>query len=253
MKTGELFGMWKVYLSYLFTNPFLFGVLVLFLIISLSFFILFRRTDSIKAKTLYLYGHIFFLFSPFVLPLFLWKCLMAVLTCPVMVIIYGSIGGFLLTVLASFIIVPYVYPWATKSTRIKNHTINTLVQKWTERVGITRPDLHVLHEATPRAYSITNIKPAIFLSVGILELLNTEELEAVVLHELYHIQNKSSFWMFSLNMVRTFSPLSSFSSIRRSIQNEEQEADHFAVQMQGTDAFLNSAKRKIEQFHTETA
>ena len=73
-------------------------------------------------------------------------------------------------------------------------------------------------------------------------------MQAVLLHELYHIKNKSSIWKFSLNQIKRFSPLSYFSSIRKSINNEERDADLFAIKVQGTKRFLQSAKKKINQF-----
>lgn len=142
---------------------------------------------------------------------------------------------------------PYLYPWATKSSEIKNNSLNNLLKKWTKHFRISQPTIYLLNESTPMAYSITNIKPAVFLSVGLLEILNKKELEAVLLHELYHIKNKSSIWKFSLNQIKMFSPLSSFSSIRKSIDNEEREADLFAMKIQGTNRFLSSAKNKINK------
>ena len=105
-----------------------------------------------------------------------------------------------------------------------------------------------MKDITPMAYSITNIKPSIFLSVGLCELLNKKEREAVLLHELYHIKNNSSFWKFSMSNMKMFSRLSSLSSIKTSLEREEKDADLFAINVSGTDRFLNSAKQKINNF-----
>lgn len=240
--------MWKVYFSHLFIHSSLIGLLVLSFLASISFFILFRKTDKIKTKATYLYAHIFFLFSPFILSAFLWECAMPVFMCTPKLIIYGLSGGSLMTLFTSFLIMPYLYPWATKSNKLKNNSLNRFLKKWSGHLGISQHNLHSLNEAAPLAYSITNIKPAIFLSVGLLEMLNKKELEAVLLHEIYHIKNNSSIWKFSLNQIKMFSPLSSFSSIKKSVSNEEREADLFAIKIQGTKKFLQSAKYKINQF-----
>jgi len=137
---------------------------------------------------------------------------MPVFMCTPKLIIYSLSGGSTLAVFSSFLVMPYLYPWATKSNEINNSKQNKFLKKWTTYLGISQPSLYSLNEATPIAYSITNIKPAIFLSVGICELLNKKEMQAVLLHELYHIKNKSSIWKFSLNQIKMFSPLSSFSS-----------------------------------------
>ncbi len=249
----EQLSMWGVYSNHLLMHPVLVGILVFSLLASISFFVLFRKTNRIKTKTIYLYAHIFFLFSPFIFSAFLWKCGMPVFMCIPKLIIYGLSGGFIITTLASFFVMPYLYPWATKSREIKNNGPNKLLKKWTERFRTSQPTIYSLNESTPLAYSITNVKPAVFLSVGLLEILNKKELEAVLLHELYHIKNKSSIWKFSLNQIKMFSPLSSFSSIRKSIDNEEREADLFAIKIQGTNRFLRSAKNKINHFSKSSA
>ncbi len=248
MKIIEQLSMWEVYFDHLFMHPLLIGILVFSLLASISFFILFRKTDKIKTKTIYLYAHIFFLFSPFIFSAFLWECMMPVFMCAPKLIIYGLSGGSAMVLFASFLAMPYLYPWTTKSKEIKDSSLNKLLKKWAKHFGIFQPTAYSLNEATPIAYSITNIKPAVFLSVGLLEILNKKELEAVLMHELYHIKNKSSIWKFSLNQIKMFSPLSSFSSIRKSINNEEREADLFAIKVQGTNRLLSSAKNKINKF-----
>ena len=247
MKITEQLSMWEVYFNHSFIHPLLIGILVFSFIASISFFILFRKTDKIKTKTNYLYAHIFFLFSPFIFSALLWECIIPVFMCTPKLIIYGLSGGSVIGLLTSFLVIPYIYPWATNSKEIKNSEQNKFLKKLTNYLGISQPSLYSLNEATPITYSITNIKPAIFLSVGICELLNKKEMQAVLLHELYHIKNKSSIWKFSLNQIKMFSPLSSFSSIRKSINNEEREADLFAVKIQGTKRFLESAKNKINK------
>lgn len=230
-------------------HPLLIWILLFSLLASISFFILFRKTDKIKIKTIYLYAHIFFLFSPFILSIFLWECIMPVFMCTPKLIIYSLSGGSTIALFTSFLVMPYLYPCATNSSEIKDNSLNRLLKKWTRYFGISQPAIYSLNEVTPIAYSITNIKPALFLSVGLLEILNKKELEAVLLHEIYHIKNKSSIWKFSLNQIKMFSPLSFFSSIKNSINNEERKADLFALKVQGTNKFLSSAKGKINQFN----
>ena len=247
---GQL-SMWEIYLSHFLMHPLLISVLIISLLVSLSFFILFRNTDKIKTKTAYLYAHVLFLFFPFIFSAFLWECTMSVLMCTPKLIIYGLSGGSLIALFASFLIIPYLYPWATQSNEIKSDNLRALLKKLTRRLGIPKTAIYSLNEAIPLAYSITNIRPAIFLSVGLLEILNKKELESVLLHEAYHIKNRSSIWKFSLNHIKMFSPLSSFSSIKQSIDHEEKEADVFAIKIQGARKFLNSAKHKINRFNQE--
>ena len=46
-----------------------------------------------------------------------------------------------------------------------------------------------------------------------------------------------------------FSPLSLVSSIRKSLEKEEKDADLFAIEVSGTDKFLNSARDKIDKWN----
>lgn len=99
--------------------------------------------------------------------------------------------------------------------------------------------------AKPIAFSFAK---DVLISVGMFELLNKKEQEAVVLHELGHIKNKSSLAKFSTWLARLFSPVAHFASLGASISAEEEIADSFAISMQGTARHLNSAKRKVEAF-----
>src|SRR3989344_3184876 len=211
MKIIEQLSMWGVYFNHLFIHPLLIGILVFSFIASISFFILFRKTDKIKTKTNYLYAHIFFLFSPFIFSALLWECIIPVFMCTQKLIIYGLSGGSVIGLLTSFLVIPYVYPWATNSREIRNKSMDQFLKNQTKNLKIRKPRLYSVEDTAPVAYSITNTKPTIFLSVGLCELLNKKEQEAVLLHELYHIKNNSSFWKFSLNQIKMFSLLSSFS------------------------------------------
>ncbi|MBI2667864.1 M48 family metalloprotease [Candidatus Woesearchaeota archaeon] len=249
MKIIEQLSMWGVYFNHLFMHPLLISIMIFSFIASISFFILFRKTDKIKAKTNYLYAHIFFLFLPFIFSVLLWECIMPIFMCTPKLIIYGLSGGSAIGLLTSFLVIPYVYPWATNSRVIKNKGMINFLKRQTKNLKIKKTNLYSVEDIAPIAYSITNTKPAIFLSVGLCELLNKKEREAVLLHELYHIKNNSSFWKFSMSNMKMFSPLSSFSSIRKSLEKEEKDADLFAVKIQGTKIFLHSAKYKVNKWN----
>ncbi len=242
-------SMWKVYASHIMNTPHMLTILIVGALAAVVFYILFRKAENIKRKVLYLYAHIFFLFSPLISTAILWKCAMPVYSCSPKIVIYLLSAGAGITMLLSFITLPYLYSWASKSQEIKDEKINEFVQNQSKAIGMRKPKLYAIHEFTPHAYSITNIRPSIFLSVGLFELLDKKEREAVLLHELYHIQKKSSFWKFSINMLKVFSPLALFVTVNESMDHEEKEADSFAVRTQGTKRFLNAAKYKINNIN----
>jgi len=86
----------------------------------------------------------------------------------------------------------------------------------------------------------------VFVSVGMFDLFSKKELDAVLLHELYHVKARSSWSKFSAVFVKAFSPIAWFSS--SSVEKEERAADAFAVHLQKTSRHLKSAKQKLNSF-----
>lgn len=67
-----------------------------------------------------------------------------------------------------------------------------VVERLTQRVGLPMPALYVMPTASPNAFA-TGRSPAhasVAVTQGILELLNDEELEGVLAHELGHVKNR---------------------------------------------------------------
>ncbi len=243
---------WKAYALHFVTSPVNVLVLIASLIFSLLFYFLFKRTDRIKVKVSYLYTHIFFLFFPFLFSLFTstcWKCVIPVCDCSPSVVLYGTFGGIGGAVISSFLLLPYLYTWASRSREVVSGLLQEQLEDLCCRLNLPLPRLYTINDVAPKAYSITNIRPSIFVSVGLCEILNDKEMEAVLLHELDHLRNKTSLWRFSIHTLKIFSPLSTFITLDRSIQREELEADAFAVHEQGTVVFLNSAKKKVNEMN----
>lgn len=238
------------------TNPINILVALISLSLSVLFYVLFKRTDNIKVKVTYLYSHIFLLFFPFLFSAFLSKCTATMYSCirecatPLYVcspelLVYLTTAGIVTAFLLSFLTLPYLYTWANKSHQVTSGPIQEILEKHSPALDLRLPKIYTINDLRPIAYSITNIRPSIFLSVGLCELLSEKELEAVLLHELYHIKHKTSFWRFSTHILKIFSPLSTFITLDKSINLEEQDADSFAIRMQGISCFLDSAKQKI--------
>lgn len=62
-----------------------------------------------------------------------------------------------------------------------------------ERADIDEPNVYLLESSTPRIFSYGGFGwPKIFLSVGLLEVLNREEILAAVGHEIAHIKNNDT-------------------------------------------------------------
>ncbi|MBI2664657.1 M48 family metalloprotease [Candidatus Woesearchaeota archaeon] len=240
--------MWNVYFNNLIHNPISFYALAFSLLASGLFYALFKNSESIRLKINFLAAHVIFLIFPFVFSAFTWKCLMPVMSCsPKMFMLFTPLAGLAAAALG-FAALPFLYNWSSRSKVVDAGFMKQLVAEKSKELKIKEPKVYSLNEAMPVAYSITNLKPAIFVSAGLSEALSKKEVEAVLLHELSHHRSRAYFWKFSANLLRMFTPLSMFISASESLEKEEREADKYAVAAQKTGRHLKSAKRKIEKF-----
>ncbi|MBI4016465.1 MAG: M48 family metalloprotease [Candidatus Aenigmarchaeota archaeon] len=145
-------------------------------------------------------------------------------------------------VLLGFFVIPFLY--------INKHCAKKvdvpLVNSCAEKAGISVPEVYVFDSQEPKAFTIHK---NIFASVGLFDILSEKEQEAVFLHEIGHIILGANWRKFSSVLLKLFSPLAAFAPCQ--ISREETDADAFAVKMQKTSRFINSAKRKIRAYaHT---
>ncbi len=141
-----------------------------------------------------------------------------------------------LSFIAGYIVLPRLYRRIGKPLSLK------AFRELCRLTGINA-ELFLVDKAEPVAFTLGK---RVFISVGMFELLSRKELEAVLLHELHHVKARSSWGKFSSSFVRLFSPVAWFSA--SSVEKEECSADAFAVRMQKTRTYLNSAKKKVRVF-----
>src|SRR3989344_3272923 len=139
----------------------------------------------------------------------------------------------------------YIYSFKHKIIEF-NNTIYKFIQKYSKKLNIKNPKTYVIDKVEPIAFSLSYISPKIFVSVGVLEILNKKEIEAVLLHELAHIKQKSSILKISNLLTKILIPFSNFYNIKEELQQEEIKADDFTVKIQNTSKNLKSAKNKIK-------
>ncbi len=111
------------------------------------------------------------------------------------------------------------------------------IMKWAQEFvdGLAAAKVYYFDSAVPRAFASGK---AIFVSIGLLELLNNDELKAVLAHEAWHIRNNSRMPYLKQLALMTFSS-SSESEL-------EYRADRFAADIAGNDA-LFSARNKVDK------
>jgi len=93
------------------------------------------------------------------------------------------------------------------------------------------------------AFTVGIGRPYIFVSSALCKKLSKKELEAVLLHELYHLQKRHPLWSFILSLISRiffFIPLVDY--FVRQIKTEfELLADAFAIESQGSSNYLQTA------------
>jgi len=70
--------------------------------------------------------------------------------------------------------------------------LHSIVERLVARAGIPKPKLYVIPDPSPNAFA-TGRNPshaAVAATTGMLELMNDEELEGVIAHELAHVKNR---------------------------------------------------------------
>jgi heat shock protein HtpX len=108
---------------------------------------------------------------------------------------------------------------------------------WTQEFVdmLTSAKLYYFDSAIPRAFASGR---SIFISIGLLEMLDDDELKAVLAHEAWHIRHNSGMPFMKQLALMAFS----------SSADPELEcmADRFAVQIAGIEALL-SARNKVDK------
>ena len=225
-------------------------VLAIFLI-----FVLMKKKEFSNYKKLVLiYGHLFFLSFPFIFYSYSKTCGRVFYSCGYSkALIYSLPVALLIAVIGSFLIAPFFFTFSLRKLKIgKGNMIHSFVEQFAQNMKLRMPQLYLLNRAEPVAFSFSHISPRIFVSVGLLDLLKQKEVEAVLLHEVGHLKYRSSLLKLGDSLLRFLSPISAFhvldGNFRKWLEKEELKADAFAVQAQGTERHLASAKAKINKF-----
>lgn len=232
-------------------NPVNLSIVIISLIISVtSLVIAIKKSISLKKKLFYIYSHIFFLVLPVIYYLFFRGCQSFFSGCDkaktiaIMLVVALGIAIILGMILAPLI---FVRKYSKKSILVRNGFIDKINSYASKLIGIKKPKIYLLNAADPIAFSLSTFKPKIFLSIGMLELLNKKEIESVILHEMAHIKNNSSLLKFSTFFIK-ISPLAMFTSFNHDLNKEEINADNLAIKLQGTNKFILSTKKKINGY-----
>ncbi len=229
-----------------FANPI--NVTISLASLAIALLLFFRLNDkalSHEQRILLVYLHLAFLFAPLVFLALSISCQVASIACAVTItqmLLYSLPLIIIGTVVAGFILLPRYY----KSSSLKApRQMREFVAKEAKRLKLkTTPEVLSADSGKPSAFTLGFFNPRIFVSVGMQEVLNKKEIEAVLLHELAHVKNASSWFKLSSALLKAFSPFAALRGFGFAIDVEERKADAYAAQRQGTRRHLDSAKKK---------
>lgn len=233
-------------------NPsYVFLSLASFSLAFLSIYHLRAKSHTIKEKTLLIYSHLIFLFFPFALFTLTMACRAISISCEATRILsYSMPTSIALSLLAGFIGIPVLYFMSSRTSGVNDSGMLGFVKKHSDKISIRTPKLYVIDTAKPQAFSFLSFMPSIFMSVGILDILNRKEIESVILHELAHIKHGSTVLKISSYVMR-LSPFSMLKTLSSELDAEERNADLFVFKTQKTWKYIQSAKRKLDEYETE--
>ena len=111
------------------------------------------------------------------------------------------------------------------------------ILKWTQEYvdKLTSARVYYFDSAFPKAFAAGR---SIFVSIGLLEILDDNELKAVLAHEAWHIRYNSRMPFLSRLALMAFSSSSE--------PELEEQADRFAAKVAGS-AALSSARNKVDK------
>jgi Zn-dependent protease with chaperone function len=227
-----------------FSNPLHLTVLIFSWALALISFLYWREHPQAR----FLYAHLFFLLVPLLDFAVAVPCSVPFLQglqtfCSVVItrtVIFVIPFALLFAGILGLKVFPALYKRRYDAKQLSNARFSRLAEK----AGLSGARFWLLDTARPLAFSFGN---DVLISVGMFELLNRREQDAVFLHELGHLKHKSSLGTFAVRLARLFSPIAHFASLQEHICAEEIFADDFAIKTQGASRHLFSARKKLQE------
>ena len=221
-------------------------------IVSISLLLALKKFSfSTKSKIVIIYSHLTTLLFPLILLTTNVGCAAVCASCYTNVYhLFGLVipTTFFISTAIGFMVIPAAFVYSNRNSALSEGNVYNFVKKSSSSMKIKQPKVYILNKSSPVAFSFRNFKSAIFLSVGMFEIMKWKEVQAVILHELAHIKQKSSALKLSTFFMRIFSPLSIILKFHHNNKEEEKKADRLASKIQGTDRYLKSARNKILEY-----
>ncbi|MEK6954388.1 MAG: M48 family metalloprotease [Candidatus Micrarchaeota archaeon] len=217
--------------------------------LALALLVIYKLRDAnlnFRPRLLLIYSHLALISFPALLLATSLSCISAGLGCPVTIARFGLLL-FPLSIIFSMAIGSLLLPLFFMLGTRRSGRFDGFLRSEARKLGIRIPNLRIIDSQKPVAYSVSGLNCAVFLSIGMLETFSRKELEAVLLHELSHLQRRSPLLKISSSIMNVFSPIAR-TVPSYDLLTEEESADGFAARRQGTAKYLLNAKNKSQGF-----
>ncbi len=113
-----------------------------------------------------------------------------------------GIGAFYLWMIISFLFIiiqwyfgPLLIKWITKAKEVSQTDapeLHGMVEKYAKKANIKKPKVYLVNDPTPNAFAFgrTRSSAGIAVHTGLMHILNKDELEGVIAHEIGHIKHR---------------------------------------------------------------
>nr|WP_255604094.1 M56 family metallopeptidase [Oscillochloris sp. ZM17-4] len=120
--------------------------------------------------------------------------------------------------------------------------------------GIAIPSVEVIPLQAPLAFTTGLIKPRIFITESLLDLLTADETMAVFCHELAHVRRHDNLWNWVIRMLRDMVWFVPFSHIgwKWMVMSQDEDCDAMAVRFTNEPLVLARALVKVAGAWTQT-
>lgn len=110
-----------------------------------------------------------------------------------------------------------------------------------------REKVTIVNQKKPQAFCFGVFNPKIYISTGLLKLMSVNELEVILKHEKYHLENRDAFIMLLAALIESLFPffpiLSDF--IKIYVTDREVKADQFATREKAGKKSLSIVLKKL--------
>lgn len=156
------------------------------------------------------------------------------------------VSSFILTRLTTLIFKIYSFRRSLMKTRVtKEINIIWLLDKLN-----LRKKVEIIVQKKPQAFCFGVFSPKIYISTGLLKLVNHHELEVILKHEKYHLKNMDTLTMLLASLVESLFPFfpifSDFTKIYRI--DREVKADQFATYEKKDKKLLSIIFKKLLKY-----